>query len=332
MVLETLDIKKNDILIYSENKLDFSNNFRLINKDASAKHPVKIHFNDVCRYIMDETPKSLVAYRLLTNIPNFDTALIKYGFIVSIDGKKEVIHFDPLFAVKELEDYGDIDRYPDLMFRIEQIGLISQLRSFGKTNFNLVYSFDLKASEVRCQNDRVFAEIIFFYDNIDFDKVYDRQTFAEENYFSPGQMERFRVLSETKLHANIVEEKNPRSMEKIRPVDTLYDLPSEKRLRTERSNQKPRIATIAPAPKEQILQVEKPVKQSEEKPNRTTDEKSGRPTFGDFLTKVKKESRTTEFEMPKRQVIEIFKSSSPVKEYVVERSKNKVVLKMKAGG
>lgn len=323
MVLETLDIKKNDIFIYSENRLDFSNNFRLINKDAAIKHPVKIHFNDVCRYIMDDTPKSLVAYRLLTNIQNFDTALIKYGFIVSIDGKKEVIHFDPLFAVKELEDYGDIGQYPDLMFRIEQIGLISQLRSFGKTNFNLVYSFDLKASEVRCQNDRVFAEIIFFYDNIEFDKVYDRQTYAEENYFSPGQMERFRVLSEKTLHSSFVEEKNPASVEKIKPVDTMYDLPSEKRLRAARSEQKPRVATLVPPPPPVVSEVEKVS-------TKTTDEQSAKPTFGDFLSKVKKESRTTDSGAPKRQVIEIFKSSAPVKEYLIERSKNKVVLKMKA--
>lgn len=323
MVLETLDIKKNDIFIYSENKLDFSNNFRLINKDAEMKHPVKIHFNDVCRYIMDETPKSLVAYRLLTNVQNFDTSLIKYGFIVSIDGKKEVIHFDPLFAVKELEDYGEIDQFPDLMFRIEQIGLMSQLRSFGKTNFNLVYSFDLKASEVRCQNDRVFAEIIFFYDNINFDKVYDRQTYAEENYFSPGQMERHRELSEKTLHSSIIEEENPRSVERIKPVDTLYDFPTDKRMKLARNGIKPRIATLTPEPEEKIMKVER-------RQPTLAEEKITRPSFSDFLSKVKRESRTTETETPKRQVIEIFRSSAPVQEYLVERSKNKVVLKMKS--
>jgi len=64
MILETLDIKQNDIFIYSENKFDLEKNFRLINKDDLVKKVVPIHFNEVCKYINPADPKSVIVYRL----------------------------------------------------------------------------------------------------------------------------------------------------------------------------------------------------------------------------------------------------------------------------
>lgn len=169
MVLETLDIKQEDIFIYSENRFDLQNNFRLIYKDQTHKIPLNIHYNDVCNYLTDGKPKNLLAYRLLTNLNDIDFDYMKYGFPLKIGDNKELIYFDPVFALMEIEDYGTIKDDPSLRFRIQQVGLVSHLSSPGNPSFIEVYSFDLEAHEVEHQNDRVYAEIIFAFDDIDFE-------------------------------------------------------------------------------------------------------------------------------------------------------------------
>jgi hypothetical protein len=160
MLLETLDIKKNDILIYSQNFFDLENNFKIIYKDDPSKAPYNITYGEVCGFINEFAPKNLIVYRLLTNIPDFEIFLSKYGFFITINGVTELIYFDPVFAVKELEDYSAKLGY-DLRFRIQQVGLTTLNRHGNLPNYAEIYNVDMQAVEAKNQNDKVFADALF---------------------------------------------------------------------------------------------------------------------------------------------------------------------------
>jgi hypothetical protein len=370
MILETLDVKKNDIFIYSLNKFDLNRNFKLINKDAAIKYPKPIHFNDVCRYLGDGRPKNIIIYRLLTNLPRIDQTFIKYGFIMDIDGAKEVIYFDPVFALKELEDYSDIGEYPFLRFRIQQVGLLSMLSNFGQARFHEVYAFDLEANEVRRQNDRVFAEIIFVFDEIHFDED-DAANPAEKNREIPNR--KFVAVTSEELRSALVEE-DPltnaimklRTMpgrtsemladtmqRDIRKRQTMEQMPPELRrppvssdpVNSSHRPQPPK--TDPPLPKPALKATPPPVPQPQAQPATPKSEPPAKPapagpapkakqTFGDFLTKVKKDldsqepQEAVEQNQPERMpLINIFKTSAHIQDFVVEREKKQVVLKLR---
>jgi hypothetical protein len=164
MLLETLDIKKNDIIIFSHNIFDLEENFKIIFKDDPQKKPHKITYGEVCSYVNEYTPKNMIVYRLLTNIKDFKINLSKYGFFININNLSELIYFDPIYAVKELEEYSEaIDLY-NLRFRIQQVGLTTLNRKRELPNFAEIYSIDLEAIEAKHQNDSVFVEAIYAVD------------------------------------------------------------------------------------------------------------------------------------------------------------------------
>ncbi|MFO7447507.1 MAG: hypothetical protein R6W90_14145 [Ignavibacteriaceae bacterium] len=163
MLLETLDIKKNDILIYSQNMFDLENNFKIIYKDDPVKESRKISYGEVCRFVNEYTPKNLIVYRLLTNIPDFEIFVSKYGFFLNVNNVTELIYFDPVFAVKELEEYPESMNY-DLRFRIQQVGLTTLNRFKDLPNYAEIYSVDMQADEAKNQNDKVFADAIFAFE------------------------------------------------------------------------------------------------------------------------------------------------------------------------
>lgn len=314
MILETLDVKKNDIFIYSLNKFDFDNNFRLIHKDASVKHPVAIHYNDVCKFIADETPKSLVVYRLLTNVPTLDTSLFKFGFPVIIDGSREIIFFDPVYALKELEEYSGLDELPYLKFRIQQVGIILQLRSFGENKFSEVYSFDLEAEEIKSLNDRSFAEVIFAFDNVHFDEPH---TPTRKTNIHAQTKPRFVTLTVEDMKSAATTERD----EKFSPtlshppkVLTAEDLENEVSVVRPVTNAQPA------APRPQTNEQAAPPK---------TAEKQGA-SLSSFLNKVRTEGvKAPEISKEANALLDLFRSSAPVKDFVLERGKKQVVLRIK---
>jgi hypothetical protein len=72
MLLETLEVRKKDVMIFSQNKFDFTDNFRIILKSQKIKRPRKISYFDVCEFVKDPIPKNLIVYRLLTNVSDLD--------------------------------------------------------------------------------------------------------------------------------------------------------------------------------------------------------------------------------------------------------------------
>ncbi len=183
MLLETLDIKKNDIVIYSQNLFDLEKNFKIIYKDDSKKAPLKITYKEVCKFINEFTPKNLIVYRLLTNIKDFGIQLSKYGTFLNINGMPELIYFDPIFAVKELEEHAEAINFYDLRFRIQQVGLTTLNRKESQTNFAEIYSIDLEATEAKFQNDKVFADAIFSLGKIEKNNLPDteKKKISDEN-------------------------------------------------------------------------------------------------------------------------------------------------------
>ncbi|MEJ5350261.1 MAG: hypothetical protein WHS65_01585 [Melioribacteraceae bacterium] len=172
MLLETLDLKTKDILIYSKNQFNFNDNFKIIYKNEKIKRPHPISYFDVCNYIKDPSPKNLIVYRLLTNVQNLDAYSTKYGYFIKIDDKIELIYFDPIFAIKDLRHLQFNFDPHTFRFRIQQVGLTSITKWEKEPNFAEVYSFDLKAIEAQNQNDKIFADAIFALDPNYIDEEY----------------------------------------------------------------------------------------------------------------------------------------------------------------
>ncbi len=164
MLLETLDLRTNDVLIYSQNMFNFNNSFRIIYKNEKIKKAKRISYFDVCTYVKDPSPKNLVIYRLLTNVNSLDAYSTKYGYFIKINGKAELIYFDPIFAIKDLRHLRfDFDP-KRFRFKIQQVGLTSLTKKETEPSFAEVYSFDLRAIEAQNQNDKIFADAIFAFD------------------------------------------------------------------------------------------------------------------------------------------------------------------------
>ena len=164
MLLETLDLRSNDILIYSQNFFNFNDSFKIIHKNAKVKRPRRISYFDVCNYVKAPSPKNLIIYRLLTNVNNLDAYSTKYGYFIKLNGRMELVYFDPIFAIKDLRHLRfELD--PNYFrFKIQQVGLTSLTKWESEPDFAEVYSFDLKANEAQNQNDKIFADAIFAFD------------------------------------------------------------------------------------------------------------------------------------------------------------------------
>ncbi|GEM_PF-547988 len=164
MLLETLDLRNNDLLIYSQNLFNFSDSFKIIFKNEKQRRPRRISYFDVCSYVKDPSPKNLIIYRLLTNINQLNAYSTKYGYFIKINNKVELIYFDPIFAIKDLRHLRfDLDP-SRFRFKIQQVGLTSLTKKEAEPNFAEVYCFDLKAVEAQSQNDKIFADAIFAFD------------------------------------------------------------------------------------------------------------------------------------------------------------------------
>jgi len=319
MILETLDIKQNDIFIYSENKFDLEKNFRLINKDDLVKKVVMIHFNEVCKYINSADPKSVIVYRLLTNLPSFKTDVIKYGMMITINNESEVIHFDPVFAVKELEEYVKSNDIVNVRFRIQQIGLLSQISNFGKPNYTEVYAFDLEVIEAKWQNDRVFAELIFAFDEIDFDLTQGQNDVRKIRVEPVRTTNRFKKITVEDVKNDLIEEDVNFDADKMRKL-TYLPMPGANKV------SHPQKAMAKDFNKNSEIEYGK-------KGVAAQSNGEGKKTFASFLKNVKsdipKQGTSVENIKNRGNVIDLFKSSQHVHQYVVAREQKHIVLKLK---
>jgi len=207
MLLETLEIRKKDVMIFSQNRFDFTDNFRIIIKSQKIKQPQKISYFDVCEFVKDPIPKNLIVYRLLTNVSELDAYSTKYGYFIKIHGKPELIYFDPVYAIKDIRHLR-FDFDPELFrFKIQQVGLTSHSVQGSEADYDEVFGFDLKAHEAQNQNDKIFADAIFVFDDsyIDEDMTFDEDDIIEQK-LNADLAKDFRSEGIAKLE-NISEEK-----------------------------------------------------------------------------------------------------------------------------
>jgi hypothetical protein len=152
-------------VIFSRNQFDFEKNFWLVYKNKTDKQPININYFEVCEIVKNSIPKNLVVYRLLTNVPQIDAYSSKYGYLVKIDSDLEIIYFDPVFALKDLNHLDikmDLDKF---RFKIQQLGLTSLTNQKNEPNFSMIFNFDLRAHEAQNQDDKVFVDAIFALDD-----------------------------------------------------------------------------------------------------------------------------------------------------------------------
>ena len=149
MLLETLDTRENDVVIFSENKLDLENNFKVIFKNSLVKKVESIDYFEVCKFLTDPVPKNLIVYRLLTNVSDLDAFSTNFGYFLNTDAKMELIYFDPAFAIQDLSHLKFNLEPHNFRFKIQQVGFSSSSNENGEAVFEEVFSFDLKAPEAQ---------------------------------------------------------------------------------------------------------------------------------------------------------------------------------------
>jgi len=320
MILETLDIKQNDVFIYSENKFDLEKNFYIINKDDKIKKASPIHFNEVCRYIYSSDPKSVIVYRLLTNLASFKTDILKYGIMITINGEPEVVHFDPVFAVKELDEYVKSNDIDDVRFRIQQVGLLSQISNFGKPNYSEVYAFDLEVSEAKWQNDKVFAELIFAFDEVNYDMSAENKEIHKIKVQPERTAARFKKITVEDVQNDLVEEDKNFDAQKMRKL-TYLPIPGVTKPTTTPKPSAVNEPKLGDRESQIRKQNSRSVKDEEKK------------SFSSFLQNVKSDSPpqsvSTENIQSRGNVIDLFKSSQHIHQYVVAREQKQIVLKLR---
>jgi hypothetical protein len=291
MLLETLDTKHNDVVIYSQNIFNFERNFKIIYKDAELKKPHSIGYYEVCKFISDPAPKVIIVYRLLTNLANFTLRRSQYGFPIILDNQPDLVFFDPIFAVKELESLSGVIDMQNLRFRIQQLGLNSLIRKGDKANFTEIYSFDLSSKEAITQNDKIFADAIFALDKNFIDD-------EEAELIKQPERSQQRPLNESDLNTD----KSYSNTDFKKYVQASIDSPGFTVEKKPSTPQKKSVVT--------------PVGRKSE--------------FGSFLEKNKsKEINPTkaENEKEKKSMIQIFKSTGQLNEYIHGRNEGPVILK-----
>jgi hypothetical protein len=339
MLLETLDIKRNDVVIYSQNQFNIDKNFKIIFKDDPTKVAKDIGYNEVCSYINEYTPKNLIIYRLLTNAKDFGLRISKYGFFVNINDISELIYFDPIFAIKELEDYAETLNLYDIRFRIQQVGLTTLNRKGDLPNYAEIYSVDLEATEAKFQNDKVFADAIFAFDEVvkvnenveeEITASVKKSLPKQEEQLKPKKVEEKKEVVIQKrvnrtqakdgfkiIHHDISEDQDfdYKEIMKIN-IKHGYRTEEKKKSKTHPSSETPSTANSAEL-------VPKLVKHNHKEQS----------SFRKFLEssqsnkKDKKEGQTPTEEKAS-QLIEIFKSSSPLNKLLDGKEDKQVVLKL----
>ena len=312
MLLETLDIKKNDIIIYSQNIFNLNNNFKIIFKDDKEKLSRKISFDDVCRFVNEFTPKNLIVYRLLTNIEDFRIAPSKYGYIININGQTELIYFDPVFAVKELERYSRFTNLDDLRFRIQQVGLTTINSERNLPNYAEIYAIDLEAMEAKFQNDKIFADAII----------------TVSSHKSSGVRKDVKKSAKSELVSD-------KTSGKIKEVASFAERikQNQAEITTEQKESIKEIQHEISEDKDfdytQIMKMNFKDKNASEKTNPKNASAVGKDTpspFSEFLKK--KRSGEKETKDKNKDLTDLFKSSAPLKEYINSKEDKKVVLRL----
>jgi len=156
MLIESFDNTFGTI-IYSENRFDFLTNFIKINRNEPDIQEY-IDFKEVSIYISKPVKKNLILYRLLTNDENLDPFSTKLGYFIKLSNKIEVVYFDPIFIVKDINNLKLTIPDENFRFIIQQVGFRTKTLNEDSIIYEESFSIDMSQDEARNQNDSIFAE------------------------------------------------------------------------------------------------------------------------------------------------------------------------------
>jgi len=156
MLIELFDHNFGTI-IYSENKFDFLNNFTIVNRSEPDVHE-HIDFKEVSLYLSKPVKKNIILYRLLTNDENLDPFSSKLGYFLKLQSKIEVVYFDPIFIIKDIENLKLTIPQSEFRFIIQQVGFRTRNLTEDSAIFEESFSIEMNEEEAKNQNDSIFAE------------------------------------------------------------------------------------------------------------------------------------------------------------------------------
>jgi len=157
VLIETYDDDKSGSIIFSKNKFDFLTNFVIVDKLIPDITNI-IDYKEISTLLNNSVKKNLILYRLLTNDENLDPFTSKIGFFLKLKEKIEIVYFDPIFILKDLEHLKIRLPKDEFRFKIQQVGY----RSKSIVDYSVIYEeyfcIDLSDEEAKNQNDSIFAE------------------------------------------------------------------------------------------------------------------------------------------------------------------------------
>ena len=163
MLIESYENRKDGFIIYSENKFDFITNFTRVRKE-NPDFREHLDFKEVSEVINSPTKKNLILYRLLTNDENLDPFSTKLGYFIKVENKIEVVYFDPVFIIKDLDNLKITIPKDEFRFKIQQVGYKTKSVSADSMVYEEQFSIEMSYTEAKNQNDSIFAETMLSFD------------------------------------------------------------------------------------------------------------------------------------------------------------------------
>lgn len=224
MLIETYGDNNSGTIIFSKNKFDFITNFVIVNK-AEPDFTKNIDFKEIGLFIDKPVKKNLILYRLLTNDEDLDPFTSKIGFFVKLEEKIEIVYFDPIFILKDLEYLKITLPKEEFRFKIQQVGYKTKSIVDESIIYEEYFCIDLSNDEAKNQNDSIFAETMLSLkkNNEDsnnkelnkskldlFKSVHPEISKRESKFYNLAKSENYKSESYHKRETKIIEVKGDR--------------------------------------------------------------------------------------------------------------------------
>jgi hypothetical protein len=163
VLIETYE-NKSGSLVFSKNKFDFLTNFVHVSKSEPDVTRM-LDFKEIGNFINKPVKKNLIVYRLLTNDEDLDPYSSKLGFFLKVKEKVEIVYFDPIFILKDIEHLKITIPMDEFVFKIQQVGFRTDSIIDDTVIFKEHFAIDMSEEEAENQNDSIFAETMLSVTN-----------------------------------------------------------------------------------------------------------------------------------------------------------------------
>ncbi|MCF6270562.1 MAG: hypothetical protein L3J41_12680 [Melioribacteraceae bacterium] len=222
MLIETYEYNNYGSIIFSKNKFDFLTNFVIVDK-SNPEITKNLDFKEISTFINKPVKKNLILYRLLTNDEDLDPFSSKIGFFIKLEKKIEIVYFDPIFILKDLEFLKITLPKDEFMFKIQQVGYKTKTILDESVIYEEHFCVDLSDDEAKNQNDSIFAETMLSLKNSSLDlnkeklnkpkldmfkNAHPEMSKRESKFYNLEKFENYKNNSYPKRETKIVEVKD----------------------------------------------------------------------------------------------------------------------------